>query len=71
MVHGAEVVLPNELDYGAPRGKRYTSKQNESSLEGALDQLNEARDVALCGRQGTSRRYEGTTTTAFEKEPCK
>jgi hypothetical protein len=40
-------VLPTDLKYDALRVRLYTSKQNESSFEDMLDQLNEARDVAL------------------------
>jgi hypothetical protein len=47
MVYGAEAVLPTDLDYSALRMKQYATKQNESSLEDTLDQLNEARGVAL------------------------
>ena len=42
-----EAVLPTNLEYNAPKVKLYAGKQNESSLEDALDQLDEARDVAL------------------------
>jgi hypothetical protein len=47
MVYGDEAVLPTDLDNSAPRVKRYATKQNESSLEDAMDQLDEARDVVL------------------------
>lgn len=47
MAYGAEVVLPTDLEYGAPRVKLYTNEQNESILEDVLDQLDEAHDVAL------------------------
>jgi hypothetical protein len=47
MVYGAEAVLPTDIKYGTPRVKLYTSEQNESSLNDALDQLDKAHDVAL------------------------
>jgi hypothetical protein len=71
VVFGAEALLPTDLDYGAPRVKQYTTKQNKSSLEDTLDQLHEARDWRSYGRQGTIKRYEGIMTAAFEEEPCK
>jgi hypothetical protein len=60
MVYGAKAVLPTDLDYEALRVKEYATKQNESSLEDALDQLDEARDVILLRSvwyQQTLRRY--------------
>jgi transposase InsO family protein len=47
MVYGAEAILPTDLDYGAPRVKAYTEENNKARLEDALDQLDEARDVAI------------------------
>lgn len=47
VVYGAEAVLPTDLDYGVPRVKAYYEQGNEASLEDAMDQLDEARDVAL------------------------
>jgi hypothetical protein len=36
-----------DLEYGAPRIKAFDEKGNEASLEDTLDQLEEARDIAL------------------------
>jgi hypothetical protein len=47
MVHGSEVVLPTDIDYSSPRVRAYTEEGNQVALEYAIDQLNEARDVAL------------------------
>jgi transposase InsO family protein len=47
LVYGAEVVLPTDLEYGSPRTKTYDDRSNETSREDSLDQLEEARDVAL------------------------
>jgi len=47
MVYGAEAILPTDLDYGSPRVQAYDPQGNETNLQDALDQLDEARDVAL------------------------
>jgi hypothetical protein len=47
MVHGSEAVLPTDIDYGNPRVWDYTEEGNQVTLEDAIDQLDEARDVAL------------------------
>jgi hypothetical protein len=47
MVYGSEVVLPMDLEYGAPRIKAYFEQGNQTTREEALDQLGEARDVVL------------------------
>jgi hypothetical protein len=47
MVYSSKVVLPTDLDYGALRVRAYDEQEVEASLEDAMDQLNEARDVAL------------------------
>ena len=47
MVYGAEVVLPMDLDYGAPRVRAYNEVRAEASHQDAMDQLDEARDIAL------------------------
>ena len=47
MVYGFEAILSTNLDYGAPRVRVYDKQGAEASLEDAMDQLDEARDVAL------------------------
>ena len=47
MVYGSEAVLPMDLDYGAPRIRAYEEQGAEASHEDAMDQLDEARDIAL------------------------
>ena len=47
MVYGFEAVLPTDLDYGAPRIRAYDKQGVEASRQDAMDQLDEARDVAL------------------------
>jgi hypothetical protein len=60
MVHGSEAVLPTNIDYGSPRLRAYTEEGNQVALEDAIDQLDEARDVALlrCAKyQQALKRY--------------
>ena len=60
MVYGSETILSTDLDYGAPRVRAYDEQGAEASLEDAMDQLDEARDVALlCSAkyQQALRRY--------------
>jgi hypothetical protein len=47
MVHGSEAVLPTDIDYGSPRVRAYTEEGNQVELEDAIDQLDEAHDIAL------------------------
>ena len=47
MVYGAEAVIPTDIEYGAPRIAAYEEEKGRASLEDALDQLEEAREVAL------------------------
>ena len=47
MVYGSEAILPTDLDYGAPRVRAYDEQEDEESLKDAMDQLDEARGVAL------------------------
>ena len=47
MVYGSEAILPTDLNYGASRVRAYNEQGAEASLEDAIDQLDEACDVAL------------------------
>jgi hypothetical protein len=47
LVYGVEAILPTDLEYGSPRTKAYDDQNNQTSREDSLDQLEEARDVAL------------------------
>jgi hypothetical protein len=47
LVYGTEAMLPTDVEYGSPRLKAYNKQNNDSTREDALDQLEEARDVAL------------------------
>ena len=47
MVYGSEAILPTDLDYEVSRVKAYDEQGAEASLEDAMNQLDEARDVTL------------------------
>jgi hypothetical protein len=47
MVHGSEAVLPTDIYSDSPRVRAYTEEGIWAALEDAIDQLDEARDVAL------------------------
>ena len=47
LVYGAEAILPIDLEYGSPRLKTYQEQQNQIVREDSLDQVDEARDIAL------------------------
>jgi ribonuclease HI len=60
LVYGAEAILPTDLEYGSPRTKAYDDQSNQTSREDSLDQLEEARDMALLHSaryQQSLRRY--------------
>jgi transposase InsO family protein len=60
LVYGAEAIIPTDLEYGSPRAKAYDDQNNQTSREDSLDQLEEARDVALLHSawyQQSLRRY--------------
>jgi hypothetical protein len=46
LVHGAEVVLPVEITHKAPRVSAYEETASTEALQGDVDALDEARDVA-------------------------
>ena len=47
MVYGSEAILPMDFDYGAPRIRAYDEQGAEPSHQDSMDQLDEARDIAL------------------------
>jgi hypothetical protein len=60
LVYGAEAILPTDLEYGSPRTKAYDDQSNQTSREDSLNQLEEARGVALLHSaryQQSLRRY--------------
>jgi hypothetical protein len=53
-------MLPTDVEYGSPRLKACNEKNNNATREDALDQLEEAHDVALLHStryQQSLRRY--------------
>ena len=60
LVYGAEAILPTDLEYGSPRTRAYADQSNQVNREDSLDQLEEARDMALLHSaryQQSLRRY--------------
>ena len=47
LVHGAEAVLPIEIEHNSPRVVEYEEEAARKALEDDVDTLDEARDVAL------------------------
>jgi hypothetical protein len=47
LVYGSKAMLPTDVEYGSPRLKAYNERNNDAARGNALDQLEEARDVAL------------------------
>ena len=47
MVYGAKAILSTDLDYRAPRIRAYDKQGAEASHQDAMDQLDEAHDIAL------------------------
>jgi hypothetical protein len=60
LVYGAEAILPTDLEYGSPRVRPYADQSNQANREDSLDQLEEARNMALlhlARYQQSLRRY--------------
>jgi hypothetical protein len=47
LVYGAEAILPTDLEYGSPRVQGYDEGANQRTRGDSLDQLDEARTMAL------------------------
>jgi hypothetical protein len=47
LVYGAEAILPIDLEYDSLRTRAYDDQSNRTNREDSLDQLEEARDMAL------------------------
>jgi hypothetical protein len=61
LVYGAEAILPTDLEYRSPRVRGYDEGTNQRAREDSLDQLDEARTVALMHSaryQQALRRYQ-------------
>jgi hypothetical protein len=60
LVYGSEAMLPTDVEYGSSRLRSYNEQNNDVTRENALDQLKEARDMALLHSaryQQSLRRY--------------
>jgi hypothetical protein len=60
LVYGAEAILPTDLEYSSPRTRAYDDQSNRTNREDSLDQLEEARNMALLHSaryQQSLRRY--------------
>jgi transposase InsO family protein len=60
LVYGAEAILSTDLEYGSPRTRAYGDQSNRANREDTLNQLEEARDMALLHSaryQQSLRRY--------------
>jgi hypothetical protein len=60
LVYGAEAILPTDLEYGSPKTRTYDARSNQTNRADSLDQLEEARDMALLHSaryQQSLRRY--------------
>jgi hypothetical protein len=55
LVYGAEAILPTDLEYRSPRVRGYDEGTNQQAREDSLDQLDEARTVALMHSTSTSK----------------
>jgi hypothetical protein len=61
LVYGAEAILPTGLEYGSPKVQGYDENANQRAREDSLDQLDEARTIALMHStryQQVLRRYK-------------
>jgi transposase InsO family protein len=61
LVYDTEAILPTDLEYGLPRVRGYDEGTNQRAREDSLDQLDEARTVALMHSaryQQALRRYQ-------------
>jgi hypothetical protein len=67
LVYGSEAVLPTDLEYGSPRLKAYNEQSNDVARENALDQLEEAHDIALLH----STRYQQNLQCYHDKHVCR
>jgi hypothetical protein len=62
LVYGTEAILPIDLEYGSPKTRAYDDRNNQTSQEDSMDQLEEARDMALL--------HSGTVSAVSATLPC-
>jgi hypothetical protein len=61
LIYGAEAILHTDLEYGSPKVRGYDEGANQRACEDSLDQLDEARVMALmhsARHQQALRRYQ-------------
>jgi hypothetical protein len=68
LVYGVEAILPTDLEYGSPRTRAYDDQSNQTNREDALDQLEEARDMALLHSARYQQSMRQTTPEGFGLE---
>jgi transposase InsO family protein len=71
LVHGAEAILPTDLEYGSLRTKAYDDQSNQTSREDSLDQLEELRTWPYYTRRGISSLCDATMPEGFGPEASK
>ena len=64
LAYGAEVVLPSDLDHGAPRVKAFDSDRAAEAQQDAVDLLEEARETTVV----RSARYQQTLCRYHERK---
>jgi hypothetical protein len=72
LLFGAEVVLPTDVRYCAPRVVAYVEEDTQTALEDAHNLLDEARDVALARSavyQQSLRNYHNRRVRGWSFEP--
>jgi hypothetical protein len=47
LVYGVEAIPPTDLEYRSPKVKGYDENANQRACEDSLDQIDEARDMAM------------------------
>jgi hypothetical protein len=68
LVYGAEAVLPTDLEYGSPKVKGYDENANQRAREDSMDQLDEARTVALMHSARCQQALSGTKHRRYSAE---
>ena len=64
LAYGAEVVLPSDLDHGAPRVKAFDRDRAEKAQQDAFDLLEEAHETTII----LSARYQQTLHRYHERK---
>jgi transposase InsO family protein len=67
LVYGSEAMLPTNVEHRSPWLRAYNEQNNDATRENALNQLEEARDVALLH----SARYQQSLRCYHDKHVCR